>query len=76
MWTRRRGSFERDCKRTGGVLADIGMPSLYLRLIDMTGVSSSRAVRTAISKLSAVDVFFRRMRRFEDIDYILLIRRP
>lgn len=39
-WTRRCGSVERDCKRTGGVLADVGRPSLCFRLIDMTGVFS------------------------------------
>lgn len=40
MWTRRCGSVERDCRRTGGVLADMGRPSLYSRLVDMTGVFS------------------------------------
>lgn len=58
MWTRRCGSVERDCIRTGGVLADIGRPSLYFRLVDIRGDLSTRAVGTAVSKLSAVDVIF------------------
>lgn len=40
IWTRRCGSVSRDCKRTGGFLADMGRLSLGCRLIYMTRVLS------------------------------------